>query len=568
MLTGTQQRRNPKQFSRPQPQLQIETTTIREFTGGLNVADNDLNMKAEYAKVLDNIERSLDGSLSSRPGTRFHADVNGWADASAIVNITYFNAYIIAVQASGAVTKTDGAGVTTQMLIGGANPWTATTTVDFTIANSDLLIMNGVDKPLIIAGKPTDPNYMTLQWLVDIGTASNVNTPIGKFCCAFGQYVIIAGIVNKATTISISSRGTSGTYFGDPPPNDGVEIDLGPRVTRGSATITGLAAFRDKLIVTFQEGVLLLNLGVYAGSPAVHTPTDDGFIEEFGCLSYRSISVIGDDAFFIDSTNINGIQRITTFSSIRPKKVSQLIDPALMELLTPLTLTQMEQKIFAVHDSRNYRYMVFIPRYVGGSVVESECYSLTYIPARQISEWAHLVGWNFTCSCRTTLKNIFFGRDTKLYYYDFDNADTVTLDRIDDPAVNSGDGEEIDFVWELPWADFNKRINVKESVSLALDTRGTATFLVEMFTDNSPYRESGAPTPELSMTFVGGETGGYGNTPFGTTPYGGGRRSADERIFAWPSRFKIAKLKFSGTLSTPIKFISVSLAYMRGSIRR
>ena len=72
-------------------------------------------------------------------------------------------------------------------------------------------------------------------------------------------------------------------------PNDAIALDVGPRVSLGSATITGLVAYRDKLLVTFERGVLPLNLGVYTGSPAIHTPTDDGFIEEFGCLTHRSL---------------------------------------------------------------------------------------------------------------------------------------------------------------------------------------------------------------------------------------------------------------------------------------
>jgi hypothetical protein len=56
-----------------QPQSNLQDTTISSFEGGLNVADTDLNMAPKYAKVLDNIERAPDGSLSLRPGTKLFA---------------------------------------------------------------------------------------------------------------------------------------------------------------------------------------------------------------------------------------------------------------------------------------------------------------------------------------------------------------------------------------------------------------------------------------------------------------------------------------------------------------
>ena len=56
-----------------------------------------------------------------------------------------------------------------------------------------------------------------------------------------------------------------------------------------------MVAYRDKLLVTFERGVLPVNLGcMHRFTPAVHTPTDDGFIEEFGCLTHQvtwSVSV-------------------------------------------------------------------------------------------------------------------------------------------------------------------------------------------------------------------------------------------------------------------------------------
>jgi hypothetical protein len=78
----------------------------------------------------------------------------------------------------------------------------------------------------------------------------------------------------------------------------------------------------------------------------------------------------------------------------------------------------------------------------------------------------------------------------------------------------------------------------------------------------------GADEPMLEMTFMGGNVGGYGNVPFGDAPFGGGRRSSDERLFAWTTKFKLIKLRFSGTTKRKLRFVSISIAYVHGGIRR
>jgi hypothetical protein len=67
---------------------------------------------------------------------------------------------------------------------------------------------------------------------------------------------------------------------------------------------------------------------------------------------------------------------------------------------------------------------------------------------------------------------------------------------------------------------------------------------------------------------MGGGVGGFGNVPYGDAPYGGGRRSSDERLYAWTTKFKLMKLRFFGATKRKLKFISVSLAYVHGGIRR
>src|SRR3954470_12716878 len=524
-----------------QPQSNLQDTTIRSFEGGLNVADTDLNMAPKYAKVLDNIERAPDGSLSVRPGTKLYA--YSAASSADIINHTYFQNQVIAVQADGWVSIINGAGTVTNWY----HNWPGSTVdyVSFTIFNSDLIICNGQDKPLIVSGHPTNANYLIPVFLEDLGTLTNINTPIGKYVIAHGQYTCIAGIASDPSKLYISARGTSGTYFGDPAPNDAVILDLGPRVSLGNASITGLVAYRDKLLVTFERGVLPLNLGVYTGSPQVHTPTDDGFIEEWGCLSHRSLVSVGDDTYFCDNIGVNSINRVNTFNTLRPVRASHLIDPLTTAAIQKLTIAQINKYVFAVYDLRNFRYMLFVPTFDGsGNLTETVCFSYTNIPTLKIQAWARLRGWKWQSACRTGLQNIIFSSGARLYSYDFDNVDTGA-DFLNDATIAGGTGVPIAFEWELPWADFKHRMLIKQMRYMSLDTQGDAQFTLEAYVDNYD-RNTAAPnnTPMLSMSFVGGEYSGGDPTL---------RLASDERLYAWTTKLKLLKLRFFGSTKRKLK---------------
>ena len=553
-----------------QPQSNLQISTVRSFEGGLNVSDTDLNMSAKFAKVLDNVERAPDGSLSIRPGTVLFS--NTLASGTDVVNHVYFAGHVISVQTDGSFTLVNAAGVGTPMLNGGGNLWTpGIEFVSFTIFNSDLIVCNGRDKPIIVSGDPLNANYLVIQYLIDLAELHNINTPIGKFVCAHGQYTCIAGVSSDPSTLFISAQGTSGTYFGDAAPNDAVNIDLGPRVSLGSSTITGMVAYRDKLLVTFERGILPLNLGVYTGSGTdggVHTPSDDGFIEEFGCLAHRSLISVGDDTFFNDNVGVNSITRITTFNTLRPVRVSHLIDPLTTELLQPLTLAEIDKYVFSVYDLRNFRYMLFIPQFdAGGNLIETVGFSYTNIPTLKIQAWSRLRGWRWQSACRTALQNIIFSMGNKLYAYDFDGQG-ANADFLNDTTFEGGAGVPITFVWEMPWADMKHRMDIKATRYLAMDTQGDGHFTVETYVDNFIYDRQGNRAPLLSCDFVGGDSGGYGNSPYGNSPYGGGRNTGDERLFAWVAKFKLIKLRFYGVTKSRLRFISVSLAFLHGSIRR
>ena len=76
---------------------------------------------------------------------------------------------------------------------------------------------------------------------------------------------------------------------------------------------------------------------------------------------------------------------------------------------------------------------------------------------------------------------------------------------------------------------------------------------------------------------VGGDSYGYGDGKnvnetdqmiSGLQLYGTGRRTNSEMLFAYPAKFKIAKLNINGSSKYKLNINSITVYYQRGNIRR
>ncbi|MAG26313.1 hypothetical protein CMI47_12255, partial [Candidatus Pacearchaeota archaeon] len=208
------------------PQVQRKNVlldaTIRDFSGGWNVVDNDLNLDTKFSKLLENMQRSIDGSNSVRPGTRLFADTEDYLDE--IINCEYFNNFIVCVGANGKLVKIDSSGIVTEIwndnlagaLPGAPSGWATTVFASFAQFNGSLIVCNGVNKPLII------DTSMNVTFLQDLADKTNTNTPIARFVVAHGRYLVMAGSLDDGLEdrLFISATDVGGTWVGDSAPND------------------------------------------------------------------------------------------------------------------------------------------------------------------------------------------------------------------------------------------------------------------------------------------------------------------------------------------------------------
>lgn len=635
----------------------LRDATVREFGGGWNVVDNELNLSTRFATILDNMSRDEDGSMSVRWGTQLFADLTlapvSLTPPNYIVNHYYFQDRVIVVMSDGRIASVLGDGTMEIVwdttiaggLVGTPDAWGPTDFTSFAVFNGKLIVCNGTDKPLIMDFQNTPP----VQYLADEATGSNVNVPIGRYVVAMNKYLCIAGDPLYPDRVHISNQNTSGTWYGDADPNDGTYVDLGKVGVQGEQTITGINRYRDQLVVGFFNASVLGKLGSYDNStPPVHVPDFNDVIEGFGCHSHRSMVNLGNDLFMLDDQGITSIARSLYSGSTEPKRVSELVDPEVNANVNRILEADTILGAHAVYNSNDKQYMCFIPNHseyartfttdpievlaerdnalrvrikthnfevgdqvtfdsltafntltdgdlnqlhtvtrvinndifeiepagiatdngdtlIGGGTgnwtpkwTETYGYIYTFVNELKIRAWARYRQWRWRSSARTELGTTVFADDTRLFIYGNQNLPLYS-DFIDTP-----DEVAISWAWEMPWADFDVRVKEKHIRYVQLDTAGSATFTMMMFVDQL-YKLDGLLIPNNLVEFVGGDNGGYGNNG---QPYGGGRRTADQRLYAWTARGKLFKLRFQGTTTEPLRVVAISLLYQNGSIRR
>jgi hypothetical protein len=554
------------------------------------------------------MQRGIDGSNSVRPGTELFAETGDYLDE--IINVDYFNNAVIAVGANGKVVKIDADGNVVLIfddnfansLPGSPDGWDTTSFVSFAAFNGNLIIANGVNKPLIIN------SALDVTFLQDLADLSNANTPVARFVLAHGRYLVMAGdlIGGNEDLLYISATDVSGTWVGDSSPNDAVNVSLGSRVPDGSAAIKGIGSFRDNIVVFFENAILPGRLGIFVED--VHVPRFDDAFENLGAISHRSIQTVGEDMLFGHITGAASIKRALFTDTVQSAAISQLIDPEYQKQLNLLdTIASIEDRTWSLWDSRSYNYMLFIPdNSISADNIEYRCFTYKKNEQLKITAWQDWRNWNFRSGCISSLKKIFLTEGTQVFlmgeendnqiYKDFEGDQEMWDDETPwtdysgwNPVADANDsGVPIRFVWELPWSDNNQRFLTKASRYINFDTEGDNRFLVQMFTDNNFYDRQDLGEdwiedtlkwddslgwdvdvlePTLELAFVGGDGPGFGRDEFGEY-YGGGRPTILEQLIAWTARYKIEKLRISGDAVNELKFISITLAYLLGSPRR
>jgi len=587
----------------------LNDATLRDFSSGLNLVDSDTALRSNWSTVLTNMHRDADGGMSLRWGTKFIFDVSSVVSGS-ILEIVDFRGAFICIMTSGEIAKVQlGTSpvviwneALANALVGTPSGWSNDLTViDYTDFKNQLIICNGEDKPIII-----DNDY-TVDYLQDIPTGSNVYTPIGKFCTTVGNYVVIAGIVDNGSDIYISAAGASGTWPGDTAPNDAVSLNVATYAPEANSDIRGISSFRNFLLVHFAGLTIPLQLGTY-DADGNHAPTVSDVIPDYGLLSHRFIHPLAQELVFADERGVYSAKRNLFGQALEGRFLSDKITPA----YATATVDDSEdtgwvitQDSFCVHNRLEQRIMFFVK--VGD---RTDCFVFSFIDGLKKPAWSVFTGWDFTSGCTASDNKVYFAKGTKVYQYgnnvfedegyhadlinetDGDWADAtgyvigdlVTYaDTVYECLINhtsSGFAADLDFGrweeysgvtiafdWELPWSDLNARLSKKKVAFIHFDTQYTGSFTCSLFIDKIYKNKlTDAYDPALTLNFVGGDSDGFGGS--GEQPFGGGRRTADERMWGFPLECKQLKFRIHGSTKGGLKFETISVLHTKGTYHR
>src|SRR4249920_1717202 len=185
----------------------LENITLRGFGGGWNAIETDLQMDSTYLVAVRNFRRTAGGTQKVRYGSMWFADLSS-TETGRIVNMIYFSANLILVLSNGHIVAVDCNGnklpiwnaAIAATLPGAPAGWSSSldstydtgafnkASVDFVAYKNELIVHNGIDKPLTIN------RNLKVTYLQDLASGSNVNVPVGRYGCVVSNYHCVAGL--------------------------------------------------------------------------------------------------------------------------------------------------------------------------------------------------------------------------------------------------------------------------------------------------------------------------------------------------------------------------------------
>lgn len=535
------------QALRPQ-QMRSSDVTLKDFSGGLFPVKSDVALSNNYAEVSKNFIRNEDGSLSLRYGVEKQHTLS-----KEVIHIADFQDTQVFFLENGEVVYYN---LVTEQLetiwdesIANALPdepegWSdELRRISTTIFRSELIAQNGVDKPIIIK------EDFTVDYLQDVVNGTNIHTPIGKYITTANNFCVVADVVDDVD-LFISSAGTSGVWPGDEEPNNSTVFSLGTWVSSSTAKYTGLVSWQDHVFVFFEEAVIVVRLGEF-DDEGNHKPRVVRSFSSIGALSDKAILPLEKTLVFVSS---QGLHRATIESFTKEFVIERVNNPYEEKLLQAIVNKPPGCASCQLKQMPAVK-MVLLQLYQFIGPPKTFC--INHNATFSQTTWGEFIDWEWRIIHKTKQNRLMFSKDEDVFIYGNDLHDNEII--LDD------DGEAISFDYETPWLDANARMKTKKLIRALLDARGTAQFTLEVYVDRF-YRnkETNKRTPALAMDFRGGEALGYGADE-GTYS---ARRTRDERFLGMPARFRLLKLRITGSTKQPLTLSAISLLFREGGFNR
>jgi hypothetical protein len=234
--------------------------------------------------------------------------------------------------------------------------WRETAFASHAVSNRQLLIGNGIDKPVVVDFMETS----SAKFLTDPASGSNINTPVARYVAAGSEFTVWGGNALEPGVIYISASGTNGTYEGDQAPNDAIHMDVALHSSSSNGEITGLCFHKGLLWVGFDNDFVIIELGQYVED--VHSPVVKDVIRNFGTVAHKAMISVGEIFYAADVAGVVNVEESQVARSFKPEYVSELIASHINGSMGRLTVLDQRDRVWSVYDKRMNRYMLWVPR--------------------------------------------------------------------------------------------------------------------------------------------------------------------------------------------------------------
>lgn len=333
-------------------------STARDFTNGQNNRQRPSILRETEAKTLTNVDLSLPGSTSRRPGLTLVEDLG----ANAIVRLANYDpqggsANLIAIEGTN-LKRWTGSGSFTSVSTGLTTGLYAGTTQAFKTGVGDiLLVSNGTDNVMEL-----DQSYT----FTDLGD-TNTSPP---------KTTVYTTFRNRAWALKSDLL-----YFSSAAPSNwATAFDRTTNVFRiPVGEERALAATRDFGIIIFGK------TQIWALNPSITPAATDRpeKISDWGCAAGRTVQQVGDDYFYLAFDGVRGLRR--TEQDKLQYGTSLPISYRLKSEFETINWSQIH-KACAV--TWNNKYILALP--TAGSSVPNQLW--IYYPATD--GWSIVTGWS------------------------------------------------------------------------------------------------------------------------------------------------------------------------------
>lgn len=303
----------------------MRTFQFFDNSGGMNLRANALTLDDGEAEEIVNLHATTKGSWSSDNAGYIHLNDTPLADGETVTSLYEYQpltgqSYLMAVAGGSLYTFNENTGEATLLY----DQLTPNRTMNFITFQGLLIGCNGSDNPIKWDGE--NPVANLANWPPDIMPLQPGKPAI---CEAFSNRVVFSGDPDNASLIYISelenAENFDPDFWSDSPGAIQISPGDGEKITALKTIF--LPLLNEEVLVIFKERSTYVLSGVDVETFAVQKISD-----EFGAVSHRSLTLVGNELMFLSPEGITSLSTATAQGNITTHFLSNRIQSQIERL--------------------------------------------------------------------------------------------------------------------------------------------------------------------------------------------------------------------------------------------